>query len=71
MAGKREWEEFITQFELQWNAPAILEDVMMGLAQVPPEIMANLPPDTQKRISELIGGMPNATQINRTNQNPT
>jgi hypothetical protein len=56
MAGKRRWEEFIAEFDLRWSAPLILENLVMGLTQIPPEIMNNLPLETQQRIKQLIGG---------------
>ena len=54
--GKRRWEEYISAKELEWNAPVIMEDLIMGLASLPEEVLSQLPGDTQNRMRNLLGG---------------
>jgi hypothetical protein len=57
LAGKRRWDKYLSEFDARWNAPKVMEDVVLFINQVPPEVMAALPPDVRNRLSKLRKGV--------------
>lgn len=55
-AGRRRWEGFIADVEMRWNTPLMLEEMIIQLRELPPEVKARLPEDTRRRLEKMLGG---------------
>ena len=55
-AGRRRWEKYIAEAEMRWNAPVMMEEMIISLRELPPEVLSKLPLDTQRRLQKMVGG---------------
>lgn len=56
LAGHTHWENFLEKFQAQWLRPLAERQLGMMVRNLPPKVMAQLPPEDLKQLQQMIGG---------------
>jgi hypothetical protein len=56
LEAKKKWDSFLGEFQVQWEAPEVMNGLAQALTRIPPEVLERLPADTQKRLKAMRGG---------------